>query len=288
MPKKSSQLRDKIIVRGARVNNLKNIDVEIPRDKFVVITGLSGSGKSSLAFDTIYEEGNRRYVEGLSSYARNFLDVSAKPDVDKIENLSPSISIDQRSISRSPRSTVGTLTEIYDYLRVLYAKVGKPFCPECGTLMQKKSNGEILEAMTKLPENTQIAILAKPTAAYKDSPKAKEILRHIQQLGYARVRFNGKVMTTTEAILISSEEVLPDIEVVVDRIITSKKHPDRERILDSIETAMKIGSGSIILLIDNEKEERFNQDFLCSQCGVKIKEINPRHFSFNNPEGACA
>ena len=153
--------RDKIIIKGARVNNLKNIDIDIPRDKLVVVTGLSGSGKSSLAFDVIYTEGNRRYLEGMSSYARHFLDVGAKPDVDKIENLSPTISIDQKSLSRSPRSTVGTLTEIYDYLRVLFAKVGQVHCPQCGTAMLRKTNQEILEEIQKFPENTQIAILAK-------------------------------------------------------------------------------------------------------------------------------
>ena len=288
MPKNNSKDRKKIIIRGARVNNLKNIDVDIPRDKFVVITGLSGSGKSSLAFDTVYAEGNRRYMEGLSSYARNFLDVSAKPEVSKIENLSPSIAIDQGSSSRSPRSTVGTLTEIYDYLRILFAKVGKPYCPKCGNLMQKKNNGEILEKIIQLSENSQVAILSKPGSSYQENSTARQILKNIQQLGYARVRFNGKIMTTTEAILISNDEVLPEIEIVIDRIIINKKNQDKERILDSIETSMKIGSGSMLLFIDNEKEERFNQDLICLECGVKIKEINPRHFSFNNPEGACA
>ena len=270
------------------MNNLKDIDVDIPRDKFVVITGLSGSGKSSLAFDTVYAEGNRRYMEGLSSYARNFLDVSAKPEVSKIENLSPSIAIDQGSSSRSPRSTVGTLTEIYDYLRILFAKVGKPYCFECGNLMQKKSNGEILEKIIQLPENSQVAILSKPSSSYRENSTAKHILKDIQQLGYARVRFNGRIMTTTEAILISNDEVFSEIEIVIDRIIINKKNQDKERILDSIETSMKIGSGSMLLFIDNKKEERFNQDLICLECGVKIKEINPRHFSFNNPEGACA
>ena len=288
MPKNNSKDRKKIIIRGARVNNLKNIDVDIPRDKFVVITGLSGSGKSSLAFDTVYAEGNRRYMEGLSSYARNFLDVSAKPEVSKIENLSPSIAIDQGSSSRSPRSTVGTLTEIYDYLRILFAKVGKPYCPKCGNLMQKKNNGEILEKIIQLSENSQVAILSKPGSSYQENSTDRQILKNIQQLGYARVRFNGKIMTTTEAILISNDEVLPEIEIVIDRIIINKKNQDKERILDSIETSLKIGSGSMLLFIDNKKEERFNQDLICLECGVKIKEINPRHFSFNNPEGACA
>jgi len=207
MIKDNLSKRDHIIIKGAKVNNLKDIDINIPRDKFVVITGLSGSGKSSLAFDTIYAEGNRRYMEGLSSYARNFLDVSAKPDVDKIENLSPSIAIDQRSISRSPRSTVGTLTEIYDYLRILFAKVGKPHCPECGALMRRTSNKEILEEISKLSDKTQIAILSPISASLNSTESSKEILKQIQQLGYARVRFMKKVMTVEEALLIASSEV---------------------------------------------------------------------------------
>ena len=279
--------RDHIIIKGARVNNLKNIDIDIPRDKFVVITGLSGSGKSSLAFDTIYAEGNRRYMEGLSSYARNFLDVSAKPDMDKIENLSPSIAIDQRSISRSPRSTVGTLTEIYDYLRILFAKIGKPHCPDCGNLMRRTSNKEILDEITKFPDRTQIAILSPISASLSSTKNSKEILKQVQQLGYARVRFIDKVITVDEALLIASNEIETNIDIVIDRMNLSSKNPDKERILDSIETAMKLGSGSVIILIDNDKELNYNRDFVCLECGTKIKEISPRHFSFNNPEGAC-
>jgi excinuclease ABC subunit A len=279
--------RDHIIIKGARVNNLKNIDIDIPRDKFVVITGLSGSGKSSLAFDTIYAEGNRRYMEGLSSYARNFLDVSAKPEMDKIENLSPSIAIDQRSISRSPRSTVGTLTEIYDYLRILFAKIGKPHCPSCGNLMRRTSNKEILDEITKLSDRTQIAVLSPISAGLHNTKNSKEILRQVQQLGYARVRFINKIITVDEALLIASNEVEINIDIVIDRMVLSRKNPDKERILDSIETAMKFGNGSVVILIDNEKELNYNRDFICLECGVKIKEISPRHFSFNNPEGAC-
>lgn len=283
MPKNNSSSKDKIIIRGARVNNLKNINIDIPRDKLVVITGLSGSGKSSLAFDTVYAEGNRRYMEGLSSYARNFLDVSSKPDVDKIENLSPSISIDQKSISRSPRSTVGTLTEIYDYLRVLFAKIGKPHCPECGALMQRMSTGEIADEIMDLPDKTFIIIMARPE---EKEQSATDLLRQIRQWGYARVRFIGEVMTVSEALLVASDKILPDIEVVIDRIILDKKNPDRERIIDSIESAMKVGKGSVIIAEGNA-EKAYNQDFICSECGVALKEITPRHFSFNNPEGAC-
>lgn len=280
-----NKVRDRIIVKGARVNNLKNIDIDIPRDQFVVVTGLSGSGKSSLAFDTLYAEGNRRYMEGLSSYARNFLDIGAKPDVDKIENMSPSISIDQKSISRSSRSTVGTLTEVYDYLRVLYAKLGKAHCPDCGKMMERKTNREILSELLKLPENTQVAILAP--VKNLENKNNKELLRQIQQRGFARVCFNGKIMTATEALLIASENVDVAIEMVIDRVTMNHKNPDEERIVDSIETAMKAGSGSIVILIDNVEKREYNQDFVCSACGVKIREITPRHFSFNNPEGAC-
>lgn len=287
MPKKNSLIsnpKDYIIVKGARVNNLKNIDINIPRNKFVVITGISGSGKSSLAFDTIYAEGNRRYMESLSSYARSFLNIAAKPDVDKIENLSPPISIDQRSVSRSPRSTVGTLTEIYDYLRVLFAKIGKAHCPDCGMLMQKRSNEEILQDFLSLPEKTQIAILSKPKEDHKNS---REILKGIQRDGYARVRFNEKIMTASEASMIVCDEILAKIEIVIDRLILDGKNRDKERILDSIETAIKMGGGSMIALIDNEKEIKYNRDFVCQQCKVRIQEITPRHFSFNSPEGAC-
>ncbi len=276
--------RDKIIIKGARVNNLKNIDIDIPRDKLVVVTGLSGSGKSSLAFDVIYTEGNRRYLEGMSSYARHFLDVGAKPDVDKIENLSPTISIDQKSLSRSPRSTVGTLTEIYDYLRVLFAKIGQVHCPQCGTAMLRKTNQEMLEEIQKFPENTQIAILAKIRENNKNS---KEIIKSIVQLGFARARFNGKIMLATEALAIASEKIDSPIEAVVDRITVKRKNPDAERILDSIETALRVGGGTLIISAESGGDETYNRDFVCHECQARINEITPRHFSFNNPEGAC-
>lgn len=284
MPKNSSNYKENIIVRGARVNNLKNINIDIPRDKFVVITGLSGSGKSSLAFDTLYAEGNRRYMESLSTYALNFLNVAAKPDVDKIENLSPPISIDQKGISRSSRSTVGTLTEIYDYLRILYAKIGVPHCPDCGSLMQKRSNREILKDILALPDKTQVAILSKVDKGKKTN---EEVLRQIHQWGYARVRFNGKIMTVSEALMIVDNSLPIDIEIAIDRIMVNSKNPDEERMLDSIETAMKMGKGSIIILISGKEEKAYNRDFVCNNCKVEIKEITPRHFSFNNPEGAC-
>jgi excinuclease ABC subunit A len=276
--------RDKIIIRGARINNLKNVDIDIPRDKLVVITGLSGSGKSSLAFDVVFAEGNRRYLEGMSSYARQFLDVGAKPDVDKIENLSPTISIDQRSLSRSSRSTVGTLTEIYDYLRILFAKVGAPHCPSCGEPMLRKTNQEILDELLELSENTQVAILTRLKEAGKTP---KDILRSVSQLGFARVRVNGKIMLATEALFVVGESTEGDVDVVIDRLTMKHKNPDKERILDSIETALKVGRGSLIISIDNTEDRFFNKDFVCNTCQTRVNEITPHHFSFNNPEGAC-
>ena len=282
---KDSSNKKNISVRGARVNNLKNIAVDIPRNKLVVITGLSGSGKSSLAFDTIHAEGNRRYMEGMSSYARNFLDPSIKPDVDRIENLSPPISIDQKSISRSPRSTVGTLTEIYDFLRVLYAKIGTVHCPQCKKVMQRKSAGEISHQIVQFPHHTQIIILAR----LKNEGKSRvEMLKNIRQLGYARICFEKRVVTVAEAEMDVDIDVAGGADIVVDRISIDSKRPDRERILDSVETALKLGGGSMKVLVDNQEEISFNRDYYCQDCSVKIKEITPRHFSFNNPEGACA
>jgi excinuclease ABC subunit A len=286
MPKASEKIphRDKILIKGARVNNLKNIDVEIPRDKVVVITGLSGSGKSSLAFDVIHAEGNRRYLESLSSYARQFLEISGKPDADKIENLSPTISIDQKSISRSPRSTVGTLTEIYDYLRVLFAKIGVPYCPHCRLPMMRKSNQEILDEISAVPDNTQVAILARIKENGKD---IRQMLKSISQLGYARSRIAGKIMLIEDALILPEGSLSGSVEVVVDRIIFKRSAPDKERILDSIETAFKLGKGFMALSIDNGESQSYNQDFVCSNCYFRISEITPKHFSFNSPEGAC-
>jgi excinuclease ABC subunit A len=288
LSKNASIKRDKIIIRGARVNNLKNIDVEVPRDQLVVITGLSGSGKSSLAFDTIYAEGNRRYLEGMSSYARQFLDISAKPEVDKIENLSPTISIDQKSVSRSPRSTVGTLTEIYDYLRVFYAKIGVPHCPKCHTPMIKVTNHEVLDEILASPDNTSIVILAELKTGGTGGKENKEILKNIGQLGYARARLDGKIISLQEATQLNNLEEYQKIEIVVDRMIIKKKDPDKERILDSIETAFKLGKGFLIISIDNSQDKLYNRDFVCRQCLFKMGEVTPKHFSFNNPEGACS
>ncbi len=277
--------KDKIKIFGARVNNLKNISVEIPRDKVVVITGLSGSGKSTLAFDVIHAEGNRRYLESLSSYARQFLEISAKPDADKIENLSPTISIDQKSISRSPRSTVGTMTEIYDYLRILFAKVGTPYCPHCRLPMARKKNQEIIEEILEMPDNTQIIILAR---IRQDGKSIEEILKNISQLGYARARIDGRTVLIAE-VLANKEQILNgNVEIVVDRITFKKNKPDKERILDSIETAFKLGRGFMAISLDNGESRIYNRDFVCSNCFFEIPEITPKNFSFNSPEGACS
>ncbi len=271
-------------MRGARVNNLKNIDVEIPRDKLVIITGLSGSGKSSLAFDVIYAEGNRRYLEGMSSYATQFLDVSAKPDVDRIENLTPTISIDQRSIGRSSRSTVGTLTEIYDYLRILFAKIGVPHCPHCKTPLEKISNQEVLDDILDFPDKSNIIILGK--LSNRDG-KWEESLKNISQLGYARLRINEKIILTADILDRKEFQDIFRAEVVVDRLILNKKTPDQERILDSIETAFKLSRGVAMVICNDNIEKIYNRDFVCKKCSFEVGDITPKHFSFNSPEGAC-
>ncbi len=284
MIKKNFSDKSKIIVRGARVNNLKNIDVEIPRDKLVIITGLSGSGKSSLAFDVIYAEGNRRYLEGMSGYATQFLDVSAKPDVDRIENLTPTISIDQRSIGRSSRSTVGTLTEIYDYLRILFAKIGVPHCPHCKTPLEKISNQEVLDDILDFADKSNIIILGKLN---NRDGKWEESLKNISQLGYARLRINGKIMLTSDILDRKEFKDIFRAEVVVDRLILNKKAPDQERILDSIETAFKLSRGVAMVICDDDVEKIYNRDFVCKKCSFEVGDITPKHFSFNSPEGAC-
>jgi excinuclease ABC subunit A len=284
MSKNILKNKDSINVFGARVNNLKNINVSVPKNKLVVVTGLSGSGKSSLAFDVIYAEGNRRYLEGMSSYALQFMDVSAKPDVDRIENLSPTISIDQKSVTKSPRSTVGTLTEIYDYLRVLFSKVGTPYCPNCGTVLKRVSNHEILEDIMKMADNTQLVILSRIMEKGKN---VLEVLRGIRQLGYARVRFSGKIMSIEEALHLAGDSEENKVEIVVDRLTFKKNNPDKERIVDSIETAFRLGKGFISIIVDNDTEKLYNRDFCCNQCYFKISDVSPKNFSFNSPEGAC-
>ncbi|WP_297129457.1 excinuclease ABC subunit UvrA [uncultured Eubacterium sp.] len=271
-----------IVVKGAREHNLKNIDIEIPRDKLVVFTGLSGSGKSSLAFDTIYAEGQRRYVESLSSYARMFLGQMDKPDVDYIEGLSPAISIDQKTTSKNPRSTVGTVTEIYDYLRLLWARIGIPHCPVCGREITQQTVDQIVDKLLELPERTKIQVLA-PIARGKKGEFVKEI-NDIRKQGFVRCRIDGEIVDLQDEIKLSKTKK-HNIEVVVDRIVI--KVGIQSRLTDSVETATKIGNGLLIVDINGENEEVFSLNYACPEHGVSIEEMSPRMFSFNNPFGAC-
>ncbi len=275
-----------IEIRGARVNNLKNVDVDIPRDALVVITGLSGSGKSSLAFDTLFAEANRRYVESLSSYARNFLDGFDKPDVDAMRNLSPAISIDQKSVSRSPRSTVGTMTEVYDYLRILYAKMGIPHCPTCGKVLTRKSVREILEEILVLPDGMAILFLSE--SLQLSGKTEREALTLVNTWGYVRVRFHGQIVPIAQALDEASSTESTPIGVVVDRLVLSHIRPDKERIIDDIQTAFRVGQGTFTLCLNGMGEEHvYNEEYRCEECAVHLPEFTPSHFSFNSPEGAC-
>ncbi len=276
-------MQDKIIVKGARVNNLKNIDVTIPRDKLVVMTGLSGSGKSSLAFDTIYAEGQRRYVESLSSYARMFLGQMDKPDVDYIDGLSPAISIDQKTTSKNPRSTVGTVTEIYDYLRLLWARVGTPHCPKCGKVIRQQTIDQIIDQVLALPEGTRIQVLA-PVIRGKKGEHAK-VLEDAKRSGYVRARVDGSLYELDEEIKLEKNKK-HNIEIIVDRLIV---RPDvRQRLTDSVETASGLSGGIVVVnLVREEQDLLFSQNYACEDCGISIEELSPRMFSFNNPFGAC-
>ena len=273
---------DKIIVKGARQHNLKNINVEIPRNKLVVITGLSGSGKSSLAFDTIYAEGQRRYVESLSSYARQFLGLMEKPDMDAIEGLSPAISIEQKASARNPRSTVGTVTEIHDYLRLLYAHIGKPHCWKCGKPIQKQTVQQIVDTVRKFKSGTKMHILAPLIRGRKGEHKG--VIDEIRKEGFLRVRVDGEVMTVDDKIILNKNKK-HTIEVVVDRLIM--KDSINERLTESIELALKIGSGLIVVNELPNKEHLFSEHFACPDCEVSMEEMVPRMFSFNSPYGAC-
>ncbi len=273
---------DKIIVKGARAHNLKNIDVEIPRDKLVVLTGLSGSGKSSLAFDTIYAEGQRRYVESLSAYARQFLGQMDKPDVDAIEGLSPAISIDQKTTSRNPRSTVGTVTEIYDYLRLLFARIGHPVCPEHGIEITSQTIEQMVDRILAYPERTKIQILA-PVVSGRKGTHAKTF-EEIKKQGYVRVRVDGEMRELTEDIELEKNKK-HSIEVVVDRIVV--KEGIASRLADSLETALKLADGKVIIDVIGQEELLFSEHHACPYCGFSIGELEPRLFSFNSPYGAC-
>ena len=273
---------DKIVIKGAREHNLKNIDVEIPRDKLVVMTGLSGSGKSSLAFDTIYAEGQRRYVESLSSYARMFLGQMEKPSVDSIDGLSPAISIDQKTTSKNPRSTVGTVTEIYDYLRLLYARIGVPHCPVCGKAIQQQTVDQIADKVLELKEGTKIQIMA-PVIRGKKGEHKKEF-ESARKSGFARVRVDGIIYDLFEEIVLEKNKK-HTIEIVVDRLVVGGDITSR--LADSIEVASKLAHGIIVVNVLDGEDMTFSQNYACPEHGVSIEELSPRMFSFNNPFGAC-
>ncbi len=271
-----------IRIRGANEHNLKNVSVDIPREKLVVLTGLSGSGKSSLAFDTIYAEGQRRYMESLSSYARQFLGQMEKPDVESIEGLSPAISIDQKSTNRNPRSTVGTVTEIYDYLRLLYARIGIPHCPKCGREIRKQTVDQMVDQLMTLPERTRIQLLAPVVRGRKG--EHQKILDQARRSGYVRVRIDGNLYELSDTIKLE-KNIKHNIEIVVDRLVI--KPGIERRLADSIETVMSLADGLMIVDLGEEEPLRFSQSFSCPDCGISIEEIEPRSFSFNNPFGAC-
>ena len=275
---------ENIVVRGAREHNLKNIDVTIPRNKLVVITGVSGSGKSSLAFDTIYAEGQRRYVESLSAYARQFLGRMDKPDVDYIEGLSPAISIDQRGVSHNPRSTVGTVTEIYDYLRLLFARAGIPHCYRCDRLVERQTVPQIVDAVMELPEGSRIQIMAPMVRRRKG--EHKEVFEDARKAGFVRVRVNGDIRDLSESFDLDKQR-WHTIEIVVDRLVIGDS-AERGRVADSVETALRMADGTVLVADANGDEKLFSEQFACVHCNISLGELEPRTFSFNNPHGACA
>ena len=275
-------MNDNIIIKGAKVHNLKNINLTIPKNKLVVITGLSGSGKSSLAFDTLYAEGQRRYVESLSSYARQFLGIMEKPDVESIEGLSPAISIDQKTTSKNPRSTVGTVTEIYDYIRLLYARIGVPYCPNCGKKIEKQTLDQIVDSLLSLEEGTKIQILAPVVRAKKG--EYTKLFEDLAKNGFVRVRVDGTVYELTDDIEIARTKK-HDIDVIVDRLII--KQDIRNRLAESVEIAMKYADNLVKIDIPKEGERLYSGNYACPDCGISFEELTPRMFSFNNPQGAC-
>ncbi len=276
-------MKDKIVIKGAKVHNLKNIDLEIPRDKLVVFTGLSGSGKSSLAFDTLYAEGQRRYVESLSAYARQFLGQMDKPDVEYIEGLSPAISIDQKTTSRNPRSTVGTVTEIYDYLRLLYARIGVPHCPKCGKEITQQSIDQMVDKVMDMPERTKIQVLAPIIRGRKGTHE--KIIDSIKKNGFVRAKIDGNMIELTEEEIKLEKNIKHTIEAVVDRLVV--KEDIRSRLTDSIETALKLAEGLVIIDVIGGEGILFSEKFACGDCGISIDELAPRLFSFNSPFGKC-
>ena len=271
-----------ITIRGAKEHNLKNVNLQIPRDEFVVFTGLSGSGKSSLAFDTIYAEGQRRYMESLSSYARMFLGQMEKPQVESIEGLSPAISIDQKSTNRNPRSTVGTVTEIYDYFRLLYARIGIPHCPKCGKVIKHQTVDQMVDEILQLPERTKIQLLA-PVVRGRKGTHVK-VFEKAKKSGYVRVIVDGNQYDLSEEISLD-KNIKHNIEIVVDRLVI--KEGLEQRLTDSVENVMKLAEGLMIVDVIGQKPMNFSQSFACPDCGISVDEIEPRSFSFNNPFGAC-
>ena len=276
-------MKDKIIIKGAKVHNLKNVNLEIPRDKLIVFTGLSGSGKSSLAFDTLYAEGQRRYVESLSAYARQFLGQMNKPDVEYIEGLSPAISIDQKTTSKNPRSTVGTITEIYDYLRLLYARIGIPHCPKCGKIISQQSIDQIIDQVMELEERTKIQVLSPIVRGRKGVHE--KILDNIKKNGFVRVRIDGEIYELGEDEIKLDKNKKHNIEAVVDRLVI--KEGIEGRLSDSVETALKLGDGLVIINIVGGEDRLYSEKFSCPDCGISIEELAPRMFSFNSPFGKC-
>ena len=275
-------MNDKIVIKGAKEHNLKNINLEIPRDKLVVITGLSGSGKSSLAFDTLYAEGQRRYVESLSSYARQFLGLMEKPDVESIDGLSPAISIDQKTTSRNPRSTVGTVTEIYDYIRLLYARIGVPYCPNCGKKIEKQSLDQIVDSVMEEEEGTRIQVLA-PVVRGKKGEFTK-LLEGFQKQGFVRARIDGETVELTDDITIDRKKK-HNVEIIIDRLVI--KSEIRNRLAESVEIALKQANNVVLIDIVGKEEKLYSSNYACPDCGISIEELTPRMFSFNNPFGAC-
>src|SRR5919197_848815 len=280
-----SSRQNSIVVSGAREHNLKDITVELPRDSLVVITGLSGSGKSSLAFDTIYAEGQRRYVESLSAYARQFLGQMEKPDVDRIDGLSPAVSIDQKGATRNPRSTVGTVTEIYDHLRLLFARAGRPFCPTCGRPIQSQSVQQIVDQILALPDGTRVLLLAPLVKDRKG--EHEQILATARRGGYARARIDGVVKDLSDTGTLDKMKK-HSIEVVVDRLVIRAREEDaKTRVTDSVETALRLGEGVLLANVNDKEDRLFSQRLACPYDGTSIPEIEPRSFSFNSPHGAC-